>query len=67
MKETKLQLNRDELHFLRGNLHRDYFETEITRAVIDKDQRMIDYWKGQNKINNNLIKRINKYFGFDNE
>tara|TARA_R110000787_G_scaffold17645_6_gene54970 strand:+ start:468 stop:695 length:228 start_codon:yes stop_codon:yes gene_type:complete len=63
MKEPKLQLNRKEIKYLQVNLHHDYYEVEITRAVIDEDKRMIDYYKEQNKINNNLIKRINRYFG----
>ena len=63
MKLPKLQLNREELHFLRANLHHDHFRTEIMRAEIDEDERMIRYYKERNKINNNLIKRINRYFG----
>ena len=63
MKEPKLQLNREELKFLQVNLYHDYYETEITRAVLNKDERMTDYYKEQNKINNNIIKRINRYFG----
>ena len=63
MKEPKLQLNREELHFLRANLHHDHFETEIMKAEINGDEQMTRYYKERNKINNNLIKRINRYFG----
>ena len=63
MKEPKLQLNRKEIKYLQVNLHHDYYETEIIRASIDKDKNMENYYKEQNKIGNNLIKRINRYFG----
>ena len=63
MKEPKLQLYRKEIKYLQVNLHHDYYETEIIRASIDKDKNMENYYKEQNKIGNNLIKRINRYFG----
>lgn len=63
MKERKLQLNRNEIKFLQRNLHQDNFEIDIMRAEIDKDEKSTLYYKEQNKINNNLIKRINRYLG----
>ena len=82
MKEPKLQLNRDELQIIRKILSECYLEHELMKAEIGLSrakaenalEQEITRWKGhvinikeRRKINKNLITKINKYFGFDNE
>jgi len=82
MKEPKLQFNREELKIIRTQLSEDYFEHQLMSSEIGlsraKDdnalEKEIDSWKAQvnniksqRKVNKNLIRKINKYFGFDNE
>ncbi len=82
MKEPKLQFNREELKLIRTQLSEDYFEHQLMSSEIGlsraKDdnalEKEIDSWKAQvnniksqRKVNKNLIRKINKYFGFDNE
>tara|TARA_R110002050_G_scaffold37038_1_gene92183 strand:- start:2596 stop:2874 length:279 start_codon:yes stop_codon:yes gene_type:complete len=82
MKEPKLQLNRDDLYIIRKKLSECYLEHELMLAEIGlsnaKDdnalEKEIDSWKAQVNnikkqriVNKNLIRKINKYFGFDND
>ena len=82
MKEPKLQFNREELKLIHTQLSEDYFEHQLMSSEIGlsraKDdnalEKEIDSWKAQvnniksqRKVNKNLIRKINKYFGFDNE
>jgi len=82
MKESKLQLNRDELHIIRIKLSECFLDHELMRSEIGlsnaKDDNaseneisswkaQINHYKKQRKVNKNLIKKINNYFGFDNE
>ena len=82
MKERKLQLNRKELHIIRQKLSECYLEDELMKTEIgfmrakleNATETEINTWKGHisnlksvMKTNKNLIKKINNYFGFDNE
>ncbi len=82
MKEPKLQFNREELSIIRQKLSECYLEQELMSAEIglirakeeNASEREVISWKGhitnikeKRKVNKNLITKINKYFGFDNE
>jgi hypothetical protein len=82
MKEPKLQFNRDELQIIRQKLSECYLEHELMSAEIglirakddNASENEISSWKAQINnikkqriVNKNLIKKINNYFGFDNE
>ena len=82
MKEPKLQFSREELHIIRQKLSDSYLEHELmsseiglSRAKIDNaSEKEISLWKAkvneikkERKVNKNLIRKINKFFGFDNE
>jgi hypothetical protein len=82
MKERKLQFNRDELSIIRAHLSEYYFEDELMKSEMglsrakqeNATEKEINIWKGHisnlksvMKTNKNLIKKVNKYFGFDNE
>ncbi len=82
MKEPKLQFNREELSIIRQKLSECYLEQELMSAEIglirakeeNASEREVISWKGhitnikeKIKVNKNLITKINKYFGFDNE
>lgn len=82
MKEPKLQFNREELSIIRQKLSECYLEQELMSAEIglirakeeNASEREVISWKAhitdikqKIKANKNLIKKINKYFGFDNE
>lgn len=82
MKEPKLQFNREELSIIRQKLSECYLEHELMSAEIglstakeeDAPLNELNAWKIQitdikqkRKVNKNLIRKINKYFGFENE
>jgi ABC-type microcin C transport system permease subunit YejB len=82
MKEPKLQFNREELFIIRQTISECYLEHDLMSAEIglirakddNASENEISLWKAQinnikkqRKVNKNLIKKINKYFGFDNE
>lgn len=82
MKEPKLQFSREELHIIRKKLSDCYLEHELMSSEIglsrakkdNASESEISLWKAQinnikkqRKVNKNLIRKINKYFGFDNE
>ena len=82
MKEPRLQFNREELSIIRQKLSECYLENELMSAEIglsrakeeDATQNELNRWKvyitnikQKRKVNKNLIRKINKYFGFDNE
>lgn len=81
MKEPKLQFNREELSIIRQKLSECYLEHELmsaeiglSRAKEENAQNELNAWKvhitdikQKRKVNKNLIRKINKYFGFDNE
>ena len=82
MKEPKLQFSREELHIIRKKLSDCYLEHELMSSEIglsrakedNASESEIRLWKAQinnikkqRKVNKNLIRKINKYFGFDNE
>jgi len=82
MKEPKLQFSREELHIIRQKLSHCYLEHELMKYEIglsrakkdNASEKEISIWKHnvnkikkQRKVNKNLIRKINKYFGFDNE
>jgi len=82
MKEPKLQFKRDELQIIRQILSECYLEHELMKAEIglsrakaeNASEQEITRWKRhvtqikeRRKVNKNLITKINKYFGFENE
>jgi len=82
MKEPKLQLNKKELHIIRQKLSECFLDHELMSSEIglsrakddNASENEISIWKAQIKnikeqriVNKNLIKKINNYFGFDNE
>lgn len=82
MKVPKLQFSREELHIIRQKLSDSYLEHELMSSEIglsrakedNASESEISLWKAQinnikkeRKVNKNLIRKINKYFGFDNE
>ena len=82
MKVPKLQFSREELHIIRQKLSHCHLEYELTKYEIglsrakkdNASESEIRLWKAQinnikkqRKVNKNLIRKINKFFGFDNE
>ena len=82
MKQPKLKFTRIEILIIRKNLSESYLEHELMSSEIglstakddNASEKEIDLWKAhvnniknQRKVNKNLIRRIDKYFGFDNE
>ena len=82
MKKPKLQFNREELLIIRQKLSDCHLEYELTKYEIglsrakkdNASEKEISSWeynlnkiKKERKVNKNLIRKINKYFGFDNE
>ena len=80
--KPKLQFNREELSIIRQKLSECYLDHELMSAEIglstakeeDAPQNELNAWKIQitdikqkRKVNKNLIRKINKYFGFENE
>ena len=82
MKEPRLRFNKKELSIIREKLSECYLEHELMSAEIglsrakkeNASENELNQWKvhitdikQKRKVNKNLIRKINKYFGFDNE
>ena len=80
MKEPRLRFNREELKVIHDYLYLEKYETDLMRAEIDYSRAKergddnLGAWKDhlffvkqKIKTNKNLIKKIEKYFGYDEE
>mgnify|MGYP006908256432 CR=1 FL=1 len=79
MKEPRLRFNREELKVIHDYLYLEKYESDLMRAEIGlsrakEENEHLGAWqshvyfvKQKIKTNKNLIKKIERYFGYDEE
>ena len=80
MKEPRLRFNREELKVIHDYLYLEKYETDLMRAEMDFNsakengapnlggwKNHVEYVKQKIKTNKILIKKIERYFGYDEE